>query len=399
MATILSFLTYLGVILLIGILASIISQKFKIPHILLLLLIGIGLGKITYKGSPLIFFPDLFMVGISILALVMIVFDAASRFKLKNLDYFSLHVLWLSIVFLVLNLIFLTFFTIIIFDVESIFLAFVFASLMSGTGPSAVISMLKNTSHRVFEFLKLESLLNTPLIVLLPFLILDLKTTLKDQILITTFMEQFVPLLQQFVVGIGSGVLIGLIMFKFMRKQYSVVLSPLAVITAALLTYTIAENLQGNGVLAVMTMGLMFGNVYLKQKFQLQEFSSVFSNSLEILVFVLIGMMVAIPFSLIFFIKSIVLFILYIGIRFCAIVFSLRGMNFTLKEKIFMSLNAQKGIAVATVVFSLANLNIVGIESILNLILVFMLYSIILSAIVLRMAKLFIKIEKKSNPL
>jgi NhaP-type Na+/H+ or K+/H+ antiporter len=379
------------VYLLIGLLTSIISNKFKIPNILLLLLIGIGLGKIEYKGGPLIFFPELFMTGISILALVMIVFEAASRFKLKKLDYLSLHIFWLSIVFLVFNLIFLTFFTMIIFDVKSIFLAFMFASLMSGTGPSAVLSMLKNTSHRVFEFLKLESLLNTPLVVLLPFLILDLKTTLKGQILITTFIDQFVPLLQQFVVGIGSGVLIGLIMFKFMKKQYSVVLSPLAVITAALLTYTIAENLQGNGVLAVTSMGLLFGNVYVKQRFQLQEFSSVFSNSLEILVFVLIGMIVVIPFSLEFFIKSVVLFILYLAIRFFAIIFSLRGMNFTLKEEIFMSLNAQKGIAVAVVVFSLATLNIAGIESILNLVLAFMLYSIILSSIALRMTKFFIK--------
>ena len=396
MATVLVFLTYLGIILLIGILTSIVSNKFKIPNILLLLLIGITLGKIEYRGGPLIFFPELFMTGISILSLVMIVFEAASRFKLKNLDYFSLHILWLSVVFLIFNLIFLTFFTMIIFDVNSVFLAFTFASLMSGTGPSAVVSMLKNSSNKVFEFLKLESLLNTPLIVLLPFLILDLRTTLKGQLLITTFIDQFVPLLQQFVVGIGSGVLVGLIMFKFMRKQYSIVLSPLAVITAALLTYTIAENLQGNGVLAVTSMGLLFGNVYVKQRFQLQEFSSVFSNSLEILVFVLIGLIVAIPFSLEFFIKSIILFIIYLVIRFFAIIFSLRGMNFTLKEKIFMSLNVQKGIAVAVVVFSLATLNIAGIENILNLTLTFMLYSIILSTIVLRMTKFFIKIEIKS---
>jgi potassium/hydrogen antiporter len=393
MATVLLFLTYLGIILLIGLLTSVLGNKFRIPNILLLLLIGIAVGKITYNDGPLIFFPELFLTGISILALVMIVFDSASRFSIRNLDYFSLHTLWLSVVFLIFNLAFLTIFTAIIFKVESIFLAFMFSALMSGTDPAAVLSMLKNAKSKVFEFLKLEALLNTPLVVLLPFLILDLRTVLKDKILIATFIDQFVPLLQQFIVGIGSGILIGLIMFKFMKKQYSVVLSPLAVITSALLAYTISENLQGNGVLAVTAMGLLFGNVYVKQKFQLQEFSSVFSNSLEILVFVLIGLIVAFPFTVVFFAKSLVLFSIYLIIRFFSIAVSLKKMNFSLKEKIFMSLNVQKGIAVAVVVFSLANLGISGIESILNLVLAFMLYSIILSSVILRMSGFFLAKE------
>tara|TARA_Y100000310_G_scaffold342247_1_gene444645 strand:- start:52758 stop:53948 length:1191 start_codon:yes stop_codon:yes gene_type:complete len=396
MASVLLLLTYLAVILLIGLLTSIISQKFKIPNILLLLLIGIGLGRVDYRGSSLIEFPEVFMTGISILALVMIVFDSSSRFSLKKVDYFSLHTLWLSIVFLIFNLIFLTFFTMLIFGVESIFLALMFAALMAGTSPAVVLSMFKNVKNKVFDFLGLESLLNTPLVVLIPFIILDLKNALKGELIIATFIDQLVPLLQQFVVGVGAGVLIGLIMFKFMRRVYSVVLSPLAVITSALLAYIIAENLDGNGVLAVTSMGLLFGNVYLKQKFQLKEFASVFSNSLEILVFVLIGLIVAIPFSGDFFIKSILLFALYLVIRFFSVIFSLRGMDFTLKEKLFMSLNAQKGIAVAVVVFSLATLEIEGMSTILNLSLAFMLYSIILSSVVLRAVKYFVKgVEEK----
>ena len=117
MFSVLLLLTYLAIILLIGLLTSIISQKFKIPNILLLLLIGVGLGRVDYRGGSLIEFPELFITGISIMALVMIVFDSASRFSLKKIDYFSLHTLWLSLVFLVFNLIFLTAFTMLIFDV------------------------------------------------------------------------------------------------------------------------------------------------------------------------------------------------------------------------------------------------------------------------------------------
>ena len=143
MVTVLLLLTYLAIILLVGLLTSIVSQKFRIPNILLLLLIGIGLGRIDYRGGSLIEFPELFMTGISILALVMIVFDSSSRFSLKKVDYFSLHTLWLSIVFLIFNLIFLTVFTMLIFGVKSIFLALMFAALMSGTSPAVVLSMFK----------------------------------------------------------------------------------------------------------------------------------------------------------------------------------------------------------------------------------------------------------------
>ena len=169
-------------------------------------------------------------------------------------------------------------------------------------------------------------------------------------------------------------------------------------ITAALLAYIIAENLKGNGVLAVTSMGLLFGNVYLKQKIQLQEFSLVFSNSLEIMVFILVGLIVKIPFQVDFFVKSLALFLIYLIIRYFAIAISLRKLKFNFKEKVFMALNAQKGIAVAVVAFSLANLNIEGMQVILNLILAFMLYSIVLSTIIIRFSKLFVNMgaEKKS---
>ncbi len=384
---VLLYLAYLAVILLIGLLTSIVSQKLRIPNILLLLLIGIGIGMVDYRGTPLISFPEIFMTGISILALVMVLFDSWSRLKLKK-DYFSLHTLWLSIVFLVFNLIFLTGFIMVIFDVKSIFLALIFSALMSGTDTS-LLAIFKNAGNKVFEFLKLEALLNTSFVVLLPFIILDFKDALKEGF-IAHFIDNIWPLLQQLFVGIAAGVLMGLVLFKFMRRRYSAVLSPLAVITSALLAYIIAENLNGNGVLAVASMGLLFGAVHLSHKPQLQSFASVFSNSLGVLVFVLIGIIVSIDFSANFLIKSILLFLGYILIRFASILFALRGMDFTMKEKIFMSLNVQKGIAVAVVVFSLATSGIEGIGTILNLALAFMIYSIVLSGFAVRVAKFFI---------
>ena len=396
MESALIFLTYLAIVLLIGLFSTFLAQKLKLPNVLLLLITGIILGNITYKESSLVSFPPIFLTSISILALVMIVFDSSSRFKIKEFDKLSMQTLKLSLTFLILNLVFLTLFIKITLKIESLLTILLFSALMSGTGPAAVLSMLKSSASKVFKLLKMESLINTPLVVLLPFIILDFMATVKTELILTKFIDQIIPFLQQFVVGIGAGILVGIVMLKFMKREYSHILSPLVMITAALMTYILAENLKGNGVLAVTTMGLLFGNVYVKQKFHLQEFSSIFSNSLEILVFILIGLMIRIPLSWGFFILSFFLFITYIMVRFIALDLSLRNMKLTTKEKFFMALNAQKGIAVAVVAFTLSTLNIQGIELILNLIITFMLYSITVSTNTIKFSGFFIK-EKSAK--
>lgn len=400
-----TFLTYLAVLLLLGIICTLISQKIKIPNILLLIIIGMLLGKIKYQDKLLMEFPPLFLTSIGILALVMIIFDSSSRFKLKEFDTLSLNVLKLTGIFLFLNLIFLTIATIFVlgmeFNVYSILVALLFAALMSGTDPAAILTMFKQTKNKILELLEIESLVNTPMIVLLPFIILDLMNRIKTEaIAFSQFFDQILPLLQDFILrliaGIGAGILIGLLVFKMMKRKYSEILSPLAVITAALLAYILAENFGGNGVLAVTTMGLFFGNVYLKQKMELQEFSLVFANSLEILVFILIGFIITLPLNPDFFMRSIALFIIYLIIRYFAIEFSFKK-EYNLKEKIFMALNAQKGIAVAVVAFTLTILNTGELSMILNMILAFMLYSIIVSTVVVKFSRYFVRTEIKQT--
>jgi len=273
-----------------------------------------------------------------------------------------------------------------------------FASLMSGTSPDTVMIMLKDTSKRALKLLEIESIINTPIIVLLPFIMLDFLETFEVGTFFSRFVEQIGPFLQQIITGIGAGVLIGLVIFKIMRKKYSEKLSPLAVIAAALLTYVLAENLGGNGVLAVTTAGLFFGNIYVKEKANLQEFSALFSIFLEILVFILIGLLIKIPLNPAFFGKTALLFLVYLLIRFFSVYISFDKTDFNLKEKIFMTLVMPKGIAVAVVVAILIAYNIAGIQALLDVILMFMLYSIILATITLKFSKFFLHVNVVSSP-
>ncbi len=388
------YLTSLAVILAIGILCTLLSEKIKIPNVLLLVFAGIIIGHARYYGNEIINFSPLFLTCIGTLALVMIIFDSSSRFKLKEFDTFSFRAIKLAIIFLLLNLVILTIAVILIFGIKNIFLAMVFSALMAATAPDVVLTMLRNASkNRVIELLNIESIINTPLIVLIPFIIIDLLKDYKAELFLSKFMESFAPFINQFVTGIGAGILIGIVVFKVMRTQYSESLSPLALITTALVTYILAENLGGNGVLAVTTLGLFFGNIYVKEKESLHEFSYIFANSLEILVFVLVGIMIKIPLDFSFFVRSIVLFIIYLVIRYMAVQMCFSKLNYSFKEKLFMSLNVPKGIAVTVVVFILATFEIDGIQPILNLILIFIVYSIILSTIVVKASKSFLEAE------
>ncbi|MBT3465359.1 hypothetical protein HN451_10290 [archaeon] len=214
---------------------------------------------------------------------------------------------------------------------------------------------------------------------------------------VTSFVDQILPFLQQIVVAIGTGVFIGLIVFRGMKKFYSEQISPLMLITSALMTYILAQNMDGNGVLAVTVLGLMFGNIYIKQKASLQEFSYMLSNSFEIIVFIFVGFLISVSFTWELIVRSLVLFLIMQVLRFLAVYSSHLHDNLTLKNKIFMALNAPKGIAVAVVAFLLMQDKVFTSSpestTIINLILLFLIYSLTSSAILSKFSKFFIHLK------
>jgi len=364
---------------------------------LLLIILGVILKAITYKNQSVFEFTPSFLISISILALVMITFDGSSRLKLKEVDAFSNDALKLVMMFIITSIIFVGFFTNLLFyetfSFETIILSIIFAVVVIGTDPSAVFSMLKSKTNKVVEFLQIEAIINTPIVVLIPFILLDFIAEAKTSSIIEGIVEQIVPFFRQIVVGIGAGVIIGIIVFKAMKKVYSHQLSPLGVITAAILSYILAENLGGNGVLSVATMGLFFGSIYVKRKSHLQEFSSMLSNALEIFVFVLTGFLISFKLNPGFIFKSLILFAVLVLARKLSLYLTLRKKGYNSKEQTFMALNMPKGLPVAVVAFSLSVKNISQLGIILDLLLAFIVYSLILSTIIDRYSKKFIKIE------
>lgn len=397
----LSYLTFLAIILLGGLLFTLLSNKLKIPNVILLVIFGLLLQLIRIDGENIIAFPASFVTSIAILALIIIVFHGSSQFKLRDFDTFSIEALKVFLVFLILNAVFLSVLTNFLFNLDLGF-AIIFSVVMSSTAADAVLSMIKTTSeNKNIKILQFESFLNTPFIVLLPFLILGVMGIQADPQGNFISLEgaagisvgpQIALFFQQILTGFGAGLLIGIILFKALKKQYNNTLAQIAVVVGALLAYVMAENLQGNGVLAVITLGVFFGTSHVREKSEFSMFSSFFSETLEILVFVLVGLIFFIPGEFSFFVKSLILYIAYLVIRYIAILVTL-GKTSNTKERLFMTLVAPKGIAVATLVLVfIASLgNFEGSQTMINLMMIFLFYSLIIASITIKFSKYFIR--------
>ena len=277
----LTTLSLLSFIILTGIIITLIANKIKIPSLLLLILTGIGLGF-----TNLFNFNQDFITSFAIFALIMILFDSTSRFKIKEISQFSPPALKLGFTFLFLSITIVTLgthilFANILFSIRTLVISAIFGALMAGTSPEIILTIFKDKKEKIAEILQFESIINTPLTVLIPFIALDFYFgILSANVLAVKF-------LQGIMTGVGTGFLIGIIVFSLIKKTYQELLSPLIVIATALLTYTLSENIGGNGILAVTTFGIVFGVMTVRDKDEIQHFSSIFTNFLKIVVFIL----------------------------------------------------------------------------------------------------------------
>jgi len=384
--TYLTELSWLSLLLLLGVIIAFIARKIRFPDILLLLVIGAFFGQLT-----IIEFNPSFLTSLGTFALVMILFESTSKFKPREISQLSPYAIKLAVVFLGINIFALTIFTHILFNGvftwKEIVLSLLFAGIMSGTSPSAILSILSDKTSKLIELIEFESIFNTPFTVIIPLVILKLYLGVLQTAEIVA-----VSFLQEIMTGVGTGLVLGLVAFRSMKNVYMEKLSPLVVVAVALITYTLANYLGGSGVLAVTALGIVFGVSAVREKESLQQFVSIFTNFLKIVVFVLLGLLIKIPFELNFLLKSGLLFLIYLFIRFASVNLTFKTSDLNFREKLFLTLNVSKGVAVAVVAFVVAaSITTPYIKTLLDLIFLFMFYSIVISSFAAKFHPFFLK--------
>ncbi|MGB9748801.1 MAG: cation:proton antiporter [Candidatus Woesearchaeota archaeon] len=375
-----TYLTKIVFMFLVGILATMLSNRFRIPNIMLLVLAGI-ISRLIIMRFGILEIPKIFILITSIVALALITFDGASRFKFKEFDTFSMLGLKVFLIFLVLCLSVITPILIILLKFQLMF-ALIFSSMITATAFEVLSIFIRKDHLRVSELLKTESILNTPFTVIMPFMFYDFFKNLSSREAdIFNILEYSVPFVQQLIIGIGSGIFVGIIIFKFMRKYYSENISPIALVVGVLTTYVLAEQLKGSGVLAVVVLGIFFGNIHVKKKPVLQEFSSLISGSIEIIVFLLFGYLATFPNKTNLIITSLLIYVVSIILRFMSVTISLS--HYPLRDRIFASLATPKGISFVAVTITFSAYNILP-EEFFGFLFLFFVYSIIISTFMIK---------------
>ena len=283
-------LTNIAVLLLLGSLCSALAKKLRISDVLVLLLLGLVIGRISYNSQSLFAFDNSLLAAIGVLALIMVVFDTASRFRLKEHSAFSPQAFRITGLFVLFNILLVPLFFSLIFFQEislmNVLLSLIFALVVIATDLDAVLVMLKDYAGQkaksLISLLQTEAIISTGLMVIIPFIIIDI---IRNIWLLQTSASSspwnlLMLLIFQLIVGIGSGVVVGLIVLRSLQKLYSHNFSSVSLLAGVLIAYLLAENLGGNGALAVAALGFLFGRFYVKEKPKLQEFSYMLSNSL-----------------------------------------------------------------------------------------------------------------------
>lgn len=294
----------------VGVVLALAIRKFLLlPVRLLLLMIGIVLGSITISGMDLVTIPGSAVELFTGILLSMLVYDIFSRVKVAYHD--SIHDQSLLIISMQLGgiCLFLTLFFMIFFDfVHSLLFAVLFLSITQFD-----VDLKRMYRH----FLQEEAVLSNVVMVSL-FVILYL-IYMGDSFYI--------------LIGAGTGLLMGLLFFRLMRMSGQ--MGTLFLLVVA--TYLLAETLGGMGIVATAALGFFFGNV--RKKAELAEFSSTLSYIVEVLLFIIAGIVIPVEFGLKPVLISLGAVVIYHLVRFLMINMT----DFELRERIFMSLCAPKG--------------------------------------------------------
>lgn len=365
------YLVYLAMVLLLGTISSALAYRLGTSNIFFLILTGMVFGSF----GVLAFSQDT-IITISIVALILSIFTSTNKLSFRRLLEYSKEAVRLSFIFLVLNMVAMAIVIKVIFGTSTL-MSLLFASIAFGIDPMAALAFLKGSREKVSGILEVESILNTPFTIIPAFIFIDLIAGSGSGV--AGISAKIIPFLQQVFFGIGIGLLIGLFVVMIMKNYFFGEVSHLTLLTSAIIAYVAAELAKGNGIFAVAVFGIVFGNTKMHHKVELKNFASLLTYTLEILVFILMGTFLIIRPEYI--LRGSAVFALYIIVRFVSVCFALPRIG--LREKVFMSINVPKGLDVATIVLLLISKYSAypGMGAVINLCMLFILYSIVLSTL------------------
>lgn len=281
-----------GAALLFSVFLSKGMYKWGVPTLIIFLALGMIFGN-SYFGID---FGDANMVSnIASFGLLVIIFSGGFDTNwIKAKHNYKISIVLASLgVFLTAG--FVGVFTYLILPDFTWLESLLIGAIISSTDAAAVFSILRskklNFKNNAGPLLEMESGSNDPSAYMITVILITLITGFTGNV----FLEVSKIFLLQVVVGLGLGFLIGFLGVKVINK-IKLEIDGLYIILGLglmLLSFGAAENLYGNGYLAVYATGILIGNSKIVHKPSLMQFFDGLSWLAQILLFFTLGLFVS----------------------------------------------------------------------------------------------------------
>jgi len=375
----LAMLTQLGIILAVGIIAKAVSNKTKLPFVVLLIIFGtiaasVGVLSLELLGNM----PDL----IRILALIIIIFSAGFHLKLKDVQADSKLILSLATLGVFLTLFIISGITFALLSIP-LLSAIVLGALLSGSDTAAISSAETDGKSRIKTILLSESVFNQPLTLILPLILLDYLV--KPEMVWLNVPKFFAMIIIGGVVGLG-GAFWGQKILQACKHKHEEIIG----LMIAIGVFVIAENFFGSGIVAVAVTSLLLSSTAKKETHFLGNFTEQLAFLFTIFVFIMLGMQFTFAELAALGINRFEIVVIAVALlvaRMVSVMLISLKTNLSTIQRIKLGLISPKGIGPAAMAPLFVAYGITGSEIILKIVYIAIIISVFLSMIAFSFAK------------
>jgi Na+:H+ antiporter len=249
-------LGFVGILLVIGFLADFLFRKTNFPDILILLTIGYLIGPVFNLVNP----TDLASATelVATLALVIILFNGGLHFDFAEVLSNAPRAIVLVILGVGIAITTTTAFAYYVLKWELLD-SLLLGSILGGTSAAIVIPLINGArvTHEISTILSLESVLNSPVVIVLALVFLEVITSGQSGVEISSIS---LAIGLRFLIGIAIGASVGFFWLWLLTRMEKEVYSDILTLAVVFALYYVVELINGSGVIFALVFGLMLGN-------------------------------------------------------------------------------------------------------------------------------------------
>jgi len=302
-----------GALIFIGVLLFMLSKRTRAPFAVLLLLLGLFIGPLT--GFFKITIHEPIVQTFAMIALAVVLFEAGYEIKFSRLKKeigFSMILTVLTVFFSVLAAVLVAKF---LFRLDLIY-ALLLGALVASTDLTLIYPAIKNLRIKkgLIESLELEATLNSVFAAVIAVIIASAIAIGK---VTTNLIIQ--TLTTQFVLGAAIGLIVGWVLLRTVRHLTAEQEPEILSIAVLLVVFAIAEFFGASGIIAVLVVGILFGNSNPPAPKIIKSFGGSLEVLLLIFVYILLGAVMNFSFTLTTFIISLIFVFTLMGFRYFSV--------------------------------------------------------------------------------